>query len=63
MPEDMSQVFSEEDLRTLRSALALDPRPHYHDDDNREYGMPFLNWDIRFKVANGVLKVEKWIKK
>ena len=29
----------------------------YHNDPNRIYGMPFLTFDIRFKVADNVLTV------
>jgi hypothetical protein len=44
----------------LRQTLALDPRPHYHDDATRQYGMPFMGYDIRFHVSNGVLTVDCW---
>ena len=36
--------------------LAHDPRPRYQDDD-REYGMSFAGFNIRFHVADGVLTV------
>lgn len=58
---EMSQAeaacFDESDLQVLNELLALDPRPHYHQDDNREYGMLFKGHDVRFKVADGVLYV------
>jgi hypothetical protein len=58
---EMSQAeaacFDESDLQVLNELLALDPRPHYHQDDNREYGMLFKGHDVRFKVAEGVLYV------
>lgn len=50
-------LFSDADLQVLKEVLSLDPRPHYHDDDQREYGMPFMGYDIRFRVADGVLRV------
>ena len=50
-------LFSEADLQVLKDVLSLDPRPHYHDDDQREYGMPFMGCDVRFRVADGVLHV------
>ena len=37
--------------------LSQDPRPSYQKDDTRIYGMPFGNQDIRFTVADGVLRV------
>ena len=62
MPFELSECLSEPDLQALRETLSLDPRPHYHDDDEREYGMPFMGWDIRFRVAHGVLHVVRWVK-
>ena len=53
----MQHDFSDGDLAVLRELLALDPRPHYHDDEQREYGMPFMGYDVRFRVADGVLYV------
>jgi hypothetical protein len=37
--------------------LALDPRPQYQDNPDKVYGMPYGDYDIRFKVAHGVLTV------
>jgi hypothetical protein len=37
--------------------LAQDPRPRYHDQSDRIYGMPFAGYDVRFRVANGQLTV------
>ena len=60
MPQELQQVFSADDLAILRQTLALDPRPHYHADDGRTYGMPFMGYDIRFQVSNGTLTVVGW---
>ena len=49
--------FDAEDLKVLKELLSLDPRPHYHQDGTREYGMPFKGFDVRFRVAYGVLYV------
>ena len=48
---------AQEAQEALKATLAQDPRPRYHDDEARVYGMPFMNWDIRFKVADRVLTV------
>ncbi|MBQ3698762.1 MAG: tRNA (N6-threonylcarbamoyladenosine(37)-N6)-methyltransferase TrmO [Prevotella sp.] len=61
MPEALQDVFAEDELRVLEQTLALDPRPHYHDDD-RQYGMPFGGYDIRFHVTAGVVTVDGWVK-
>ena len=49
-------------LDTLRDVLSQDPRPHYHDEPQRIYGMVFDNCDVRFQVADHVLTVLSIIK-
>ena len=44
-------------LEALKATLAQDPRPRYHDDPERVYGMPFLHFDVRFKVSEKTLTV------
>jgi hypothetical protein len=60
MPDALRQQFSAEDAKALERALALDPRPHYHDDEERQYGMPFKGYDIIFVVKAGTLRVVEW---
>jgi tRNA-Thr(GGU) m(6)t(6)A37 methyltransferase TsaA len=55
-PEQAAQLDAQ-DLLVLKELLALDPRPHYHQDGTREYGMPFKGFDVRFRVENAVLYV------
>ena len=57
IPEHLARLFAPADLASLRQTLALDPRPQYHDDAERIYGMPFGDYDVRFLVDGGVLKV------
>ena len=61
MPGELRALLSEADAVALEKALALDPRPHYHEDDGREYGMPFQGMDIVFVVTDGVLRVLRWV--
>ena len=63
MPAEAVSLLGEAEAEVLRQSLALDPRPHYHDDDGRVYGMPFGEWDIRFRVAGDVVHVESMEKK
>lgn len=56
-PESLASRVPVEDLEALKALLAQDPRPRYHDDPERIYGMPYLHWDIRFKVVDNVLTV------
>lgn len=58
IPETFRRQFCSSDLQVLRQLLALDPRPHYHHDDQRQYGLPFMDRDVRFHVADGVLTVD-----
>lgn len=57
-PENLRNLFCDDDIKALCRVLELDPRPQYHDDPERVYGMPFGGYDVRFKVsADGVLQV------
>ncbi len=47
----------QEKQAAVKAVLAQDPRPHYHDDPERVYGMNFAGFDIRFKVDNNLLTV------
>lgn len=47
-----------EDVRgQLDIALSHDPRPSYHDDENRIYGMDFDEYNIRFTVNGNCVTV------
>ncbi len=54
LSEEVQSMFVAADQKVLQETLALDPRPHYHDDE-REYGMVFMGKNIRFYVHDGVL--------
>ena len=56
VPEEMRRVFGEEDLATLKEILACDPRPRYHDDGERVYGMDFMGHDVKFSIRDGVVR-------
>ena len=57
MPVEVAAAFTDEEREALCSVLAQDPRPRYHDDASRIYGMPFGGCDVRFRVSKGVLTV------
>jgi tRNA-Thr(GGU) m(6)t(6)A37 methyltransferase TsaA len=51
-------------LRTrLEQVLAQDPRPRFHHDPDRLYGMPFGPFDIRFQVKGKVLSVVEIVRR
>ena len=43
--------------KTLIKVLELDPRPHYHDDENKIYGFMFQGHEIKFNVKKDTLYV------
>ncbi len=58
IPENVFAQFGDDDLKALRRILELDPRPQYHKDPERVYGVSFGGYDVRFKVScEGVLEV------
>ena len=57
VPDDVARQFSVSDYRALCDVLAQDPRPRYHDDPSRVYGMPFAGRDVKFRVADGTVHV------
>lgn len=57
-PLDLQKHFSKDDLAALYKVLELDPRPQYHNDPERVYGIPFAGYDVRFTVSlDGILQV------
>ena len=59
IPDDVACQFSAEELRALREVLSHDPRPQFHDDPQRVYGMPFAGRDVKFRVLAGDHKVSE----
>jgi hypothetical protein len=62
MPEELCRKLPAADLEVLRQTLSLDPRPHYQQDAMRQYGMPFMGYDIRFHVVDHTLFIDGWEK-
>ncbi|MBR1469977.1 MAG: tRNA (N6-threonylcarbamoyladenosine(37)-N6)-methyltransferase TrmO [Prevotella sp.] len=56
-PDFVEKIFSAAEIEVLRQTLSLDPRPHYQNDPQKVYGMPFAGRDVRFRVADRVLTV------
>ena len=44
-------------LQGLREVMAQDPRPAYHRDPEREYGLSYAGLDVHFRVEGGLLTV------
>ena len=58
IPSEISSGVQDKSLlEALVQTLSLDPRPSYHDDPEREYGLSFAGMNIRFKVFLRILTV------
>lgn len=57
MPRDVEAQLGADLSAALREVLAQDPRPRYHDDPRRVYGMPFAGRDVKFRVADATVDV------
>ena len=55
--EFSAKIADTEVIPSLVETLRLDPRPSYHDDPQREYGLSFAGYNIRFHVSGNVLEV------
>ena len=56
-PGELLLRVPEESRQTLLGVLAQDPRPSYHRDPERVYGMTFAGYQVRFRVENKTLTV------
>lgn len=56
-PEALLQSVPECQRESLIAVLQHDPRPQYHDDPKRVYGMAFGGMEVKFKVEEGLLTV------
>ena len=62
-PENLLCLIPKDKRQGLLSVLSQDPRPSYQDDPQRIYGMDFAEFEIKFKVSDGVLTVTDTVKK
>ena len=51
LPESEKSKIKDPEVRAaLIQTLSLDPRPSYHNDPSREYGLSFAGFNVRFTV-------------
>jgi len=55
--DDLTKDLNESQIQTLMQILKNDPRPAYHNDEERIYGFRFAESEIKFKVKEGKLTV------
>lgn len=56
-PDELLCCIPENCREALMGVLAQDPRPSYQHDPERQYGLSFAGFDVRFRVRDGVLSV------
>ena len=56
-PDELLKLIKEEKRASLISVLENDPRPSYKENGEREYGMIFSDYEVFFKVKDGILFV------
>ena len=58
IPSEMTTGITDKSIMpALVETLQLDPRPSYHDDPERVYGLSFAGYNVRFTVSDGILTV------
>lgn len=56
-PQEFRQLVPKETADAIYAVLSQDPRAAYNKKPDYIYGMAFLNYDVRFTVADGILTV------
>lgn len=56
-PEELLAQIPKEKQQAILGVLEQDPRPAYHNDPQRKYGVEFAGFDVRFYVKNDILSV------
>lgn len=56
-PPELLSIIPVDRRQGLIGVLEQDPRPAVHSDPERIYGVSFAGFDVRFRVADGVLTV------
>ena len=56
-PAHLQGLLPTETEAVIRRLLELDPRPAYQNDPDRIYGMRYGQWNVRFRVEEGLLHV------
>ena len=56
-PKELLEKLPREKRQAIVEVLKQDPRPAYHEDEERKYGVSFAGFDVRFVVKKGVLTV------
>ena len=55
--DELLELLPEANRETIINLLSQDPRPAYHNDPEKVYGVTYGGQNIRFKVEDNILKV------
>ena len=58
VPDEVSRLFTCEEIDAIVGIISQDPRPAYQDDESRVYGFLFKDYNIRFSVSGNIARVE-----
>lgn len=56
-PADLLMQIPEDRREEIVRLLEQDPRPSYHNDPERVYGVSYAEWNVKFQVDEDVLRV------
>lgn len=56
-PKHLLALFPEEKQKGIIGILKQDPRPSYHEDEERQYGVSYCGKDVHFTVKGNLLSV------
>lgn len=57
VPDTIRGRLTAAELQGIVAALEQDPRPRYHDDAERIYGMPYGTHDVHFRVNGNIAEI------
>ena len=57
IPGELCAGIPEDIIKAVGELLSQDPRPSYHDDPDRIYGMTYAGYNFRFSVKSNLLTV------
>ena len=57
LDKSLTADLTDNQIKTLLQILKNDPRPAYHEDENRIYGFKFAGFEVKFKVKEKTLTV------
>lgn len=61
-PQELLEKYPPEKRAAIIEVLRQDPRPSYHSDPARKYGVSFAGWDVHFTVDGDSLMVFEVVK-